>query len=480
MQLIFNMVLNVLLMLCGVIIAVHRRRRASEEKLLAVQERFFDELAGRYARYGDMREALEESVQSCNGELQQEILQMLGALEEEHAGEGGYHGENAKNTYFLLLFSLCHTIRAFGDLKIQGVSLFVHNLRYIKEEVRLELLRRQEGRYAFLGLTTLSMMPFFICIPIQMWSISISLELGRFYTGAYGFVTLMVCFFLTLFCVLGVQQLQYPMMHGAGSETFARKLLEIPMLAAAIDTHISHHYSRYLKKNEALKVLQGFGNVREFLVKKLMYAFGVAGLVCAIQMGYLMTGGEGIGANTVTKAFFLAMIVITGVMGYFLPDIGIIILQERVEQQKMEETLRFETLILIVMHYSRITVEEILRWMERFSVIFARALQRAADDFSYRRRESLEQLKEELSYDPVKKIADALIVCDDIPVAQAFYDLESDRAYNLEKYSKKVEELQREKAALARLIAFFPFIAVLALRLVIPFVLEGLTQLGSY
>lgn len=152
----------------------------------------------------------------------------------------------------------------------------------------------------------------------------------------------------------------------------------------------------------------------------------------------------------------------------------------RIGQQKSEETLRFETLILIVMHHSVITVEEILRWMERFSVVFSRALQRAVDDFSYRRRESLEQLKEDLAYEPAKKLVDALIVCDDIPVARAFYDLEGERAYHMEQHRQKAESLQREKAAFARVIAFLPFVALLALRLVVPFVLEGLMQLNSY
>lgn len=135
---------------------------------------------------------------------------------------------------------------------------------------------------------------------------------------------------------------------------------------------------------------------------------------------------------------------------------------------------------MIVMNYRQITVEEILRWMECFSLVFSKAFQRAVDDFSYHRREALERLKEELGCEAVKKLVDALIVCDEIPVAQAFYDIEGERAYDMEQYRKKEEAAQREKAALARVIAFLPFVAVLALWMIVPFVLEGLTQLGSY
>jgi hypothetical protein len=155
-------------------------------------------------------------------------------------------------------------------------------------------------------------------------------------------------------------------------------------------------------------------------------------------------------------------------------------MQLRVDQEKAQETLRFETLLLIVMHYGRITVEEILRSLERFSVIFSRALQRAVDDFSYRRSQSLVQLKEDLGYEPAGKLVDALIACDEIPVSQAFFDLEGERSYNMEQYKQKVSNLQREKAAIARVIAFLPFVVLLAVRLLIPFIYEGLTELKSY
>lgn len=484
MQLIFNLILDFLLAAVWLFIHLRRKAHEKEEKLLMEQERFLEELAGQYAKRGDMLEAFEDSVQVCDSGAQRELMALLDVLRADGAPEdGGALGEGTKGACFLLLFTLCYTIRTFGDLSVQGVSLFVHNIRYIKEEVRTELLRRQEGRYAFLGLTALGVLPFFFSIPIQLWSISISGDLNRFYVGTYGFVTLIVCFLLTVVCVICVQELQYPTMPDAGKHTVAARLLRIRWLAALIDRHIAAHYSRYLKKNEALKTLQGFGNIREFLVQKLLCAFGSAVFVSLIMTGCLVANaGNRIsrGAVHVSVGWMALLLLLSALIGYFLPDAWVIILQVRIGQQKSEETLRFETLILIVMHHSVVTVEEILRWMERFSAVFSRALQRAVDDFSYRRRESLEQLKEDLAYEPAVKLVDALIVCDDIPVEQAFYDLEGERAYHMEQHRQKAESLQREKAAFARVIAFLPFVAVLAFRLVIPFVMEGLTQLGSY
>ncbi len=474
-MLIFNAGLNLVAALLWLLIVQRRRERKSEEKLLAGQEQFFGRLLEQYGRCQDLSEALERSAAGCEGSLQHEVMGLMQALgADAFSEEAGRYARDAKNAYFVLLFVLCRTIRAFGDMQLRGISLFAHNIRYIKEEVRIELLRRQEGHYAFLGLTALCFVPFFFTLPIRWWSRSISEGLNRYYSGTYGFTILTVCFFLTLLCAFFVQELQYPSAPGVGGDALEKRLLSLPAVRALIDRHIARHYSRYLKKNEVLKVLQGFGNIREFLVKKLLAAAGLVLLFGLLAGGSMLFGGS------CAKGTLLAAVPLCAFAGYVLPDAWVIILQARVECRKMEETMRFETLILIVMNYRQITVEEILRWMECFSLVFSKAFQRAVDDFSYHRREALEMLKEELGCEAVKKLVDALIACDEIPVAQAFYDIEGERAYDMEQYRKKEEAAQREKAALARVIAFLPFVAVLALWMIVPFVLEGLTQLGSY
>ena len=196
-----NIVLDVVLGLFWLLLVAKRRMQRMQEHSLGQLERFLIELADQYARCADLCEALEQSVHCCDGELRCEVLELADALDRDLSDDCMSSYRLTKNAYMLLLFSLCHTIRVYGDLQVAGVSLFIYNIRYIKEEVRIELLRRQEGHYAFLGLITLAVLPFFVCIPIQLWSHSVSASLDRFYGGTYGFVTLMVCFGLTVICV---------------------------------------------------------------------------------------------------------------------------------------------------------------------------------------------------------------------------------------------------------------------------------------
>ena len=60
MLLTFNLVLDLLLALFWIWIIRKRRAHEGEERLLREQERFLEELAGQYAKRGDMLEALEE------------------------------------------------------------------------------------------------------------------------------------------------------------------------------------------------------------------------------------------------------------------------------------------------------------------------------------------------------------------------------------------------------------------------------------
>ncbi len=477
-MLVYNLVLDVMLAALWVMVWKNRRTAQENAALLQDFEHFLVELSQEYSRCADMLEALETSIPTAGGLLREELLTFLDALKGNRFDDSTLDVKQQKNPYVLLLLSLCATIRTYGDMQVNGVSLFVYNLRYIKEEVRIELLRRQEGHYAFLGLSALAFLPFFVCVPLQLWSHSISESLDRFFTGGYGFVTLSVCFLLTVVCALGVQELQYPIQPGVRNGALEQRLLAFSFVRIPIDRHIARHYSRYLRQNEQLKNLQGYGNIREFLLRKVICALACMMLAAVLLFGsFLIQMHQGDSGSMMAS---LLLLFFAGAFGFFLPDARVIILRARVEYQKMEETLRFETLILIVIHYTQVTVEELLRQMERFSIVFSRALQRAVDDFSFHRRESLERLGEDLCYEPAKKISDGLIACDDLPLSQVFHDIEGERAYNMESFKRKALDLQREKAAFARVIAFLPFVAILVLRLIVPFVLEGLSQLNQY
>ena len=88
-MLIFNLVLDIILAVFWIRISLRRKSHEAEEKLLMEQERFLDELAGQYAKRGDMLEALEESMQVCGSRAQRELMGLIDTLKTEGGPEDG-------------------------------------------------------------------------------------------------------------------------------------------------------------------------------------------------------------------------------------------------------------------------------------------------------------------------------------------------------------------------------------------------------
>lgn len=100
-----------------------------------------------------------------------------------------------------------------------------------------------------------------------------------------------------------------------------------------------------------------------------------------------------------------------------------------IKRKRMSECLRLQTVVLLLIHYEKTTVEEILSQMENFAVLFQSQMAEAVDHFSYDRIRSLQKLKQEIPDEPVQRICDALEFCEELPVEEAFLNLEDEREY---------------------------------------------------
>ena len=74
-----------------------------------------------------------------------------------------------------------------------------------------------------------------------------------------------------------------------------------------------------------------------------------------------------------------------------------------------EEVAQFHTIILMMMHMNPgFHVEEVLEWMEAFSVYFREPLQKCLSNFSSDPYEALEELKLDVTFPPFVRIVENL------------------------------------------------------------------------
>jgi hypothetical protein len=168
-------------------------------------------------------------------------------------------------------------------------------------------------------------------------------------------------------------------------------------------------------------------------------------------------------------------------VGYTIPIWNLMFLA-RVRKIDMEEEIsQFQTIILMLMHMNRVHVEEILEWMETFSVHFKDPLQKCLSNFSSGQSKALEELKEDVAFPPFISLVDNLqLACEDLGVARAFEELENEMAFNSQSRKESNERIVEKRKNLGNMIGFLPLYALMVLYLIIPMIVTGLESLSAF
>lgn len=516
----------------------HDRKKRDYRKMVAGEEQFEHYLSEITVAYGKT-----QNIEEASFEVEEkEII----TLQESHPYVKEYR-------------AMCGIIEEDGDEQRNGSSVFQKNVQYLKEEIRQNLLLCKAKLHAFSGLDILALLPFFFLIPVESWAVSVSDGLQEYYRGSYGFLSTVALFLVTYLVYRIILWLLLPLGEPQKKYAVERFLLRYSWIEKMTDRYISRNYTRCLKKNEQLKQLQGFGNIREFLVKKV--CFFIVG--CFLSIAFFLSchqaertqilsqngipqyrlmglqeeqrkevellykklaenamqedhterfsalGGPmwteleeklGIRENEAAmqeirgmmkqqaaqygairwRWYELLLVLMAACLAALLPELKLFAREWKSREKRMSEGLRLQTVALLVVRYERITVEDILMHMENFAEIFQSQIAEAVDHFSYHRSRTLQKLKQDIPDEPVQRICDALEFCEELPVREAFLNLEEEREYFLKKNLEEQRNYQSESVALARMIAYLPLFLLIVLKMIVPFVAEGLTELSGY
>ena len=174
----------------------------------------------------------------------------------------------------------------------------------------------------------------------------------------------------------------------------------------------------------------------------------------------------------------LLISILVGVLAFYGP-IALLHFQKRMRDLEMEdEVMQFQTIIMMLMKIERVNVEIILEWMERYSNIFREQISRCVNNYESGAWEALEQLKNDVSYMPLIRLVESLqAAVEKIPIADAFDELDTERAYYQEKRKDSNERLISKKGLIGKGIGFAPMIVLFVGYLIVPLVLIGMTSM---
>lgn len=177
----------------------------------------------------------------------------------------------------------------------------------------------------------------------------------------------------------------------------------------------------------------------------------------------------------------LLIAIFIGAAGYYMP-IWLMIFQRKMRSMDMKhEIYQYQTVISILREMDRMSVEEILEWLNRFAVIFKRPLQKCLLHFEHGPENALEQLKEDAGLPEFQRLVDKLqLALGKISIREAFDDLDSMMAFYFDQRKQEYTRMIDVKASWGRMIGFTPMYALIFLYLVIPLVGMSFLQMNIY
>ena len=189
----------------------------------------------------------------------------------------------APNRFFEMFAAVCATIQEYGDKKLEnGESLFLKNLNYIKEEVYVEITRREKNAYAFRSLTVIAVVPVFCMKLIQMWAQSIS-DLSQFYKGSAGMVIVFAAFAATLLSCEMIANLRDGRAREVSEHPFLEKLAKAPFFEKPLTAAVNHNYTKAMRIGDENKITGDHISPQAFLLKRLLIGLAL-GLVTLFVM----------------------------------------------------------------------------------------------------------------------------------------------------------------------------------------------------
>ena len=180
------------------------------------------------------------------------------------------------------------------------------------------------------------------------------------------------------------------------------------------------------------------------------------------------------------KWFEILMSLVIMVIAYNVP-VWLLIFQKVMRQMDMEnEVMQFQTIILMLMKIERVNVEMILEWLERYSNIFREPISKCVNNYESGPWEALEELKNDISFQQLIRIVESLqAAVEQIPIREAFDELDTERAYHQEKRKESNERMISRKSMIGKVIGFAPMVVLFVGYLIVPLCVIGMTSMSD-
>lgn len=206
----------------------------------------------------------------------------------------------APNRFLKMLLSLCIQIKKYGDEKIEGQSLFLRNLTYLKEELDIEIRKRELINHKLTGLVWIATIPMFLLKLIEIWAISNLPELELYYRGRYGMIVSIIIGITSLFIYNLLNRIR-EIEHTEQKNHFILDfILDIPYLKKVVLFIENRNYGKTLRYKKVLRRMGTAITIEQLNAKRILFSVGAFLLSIIICFEIHNTSREFFLTNTLT------------------------------------------------------------------------------------------------------------------------------------------------------------------------------------
>ncbi len=181
-------------------------------------------------------------------------------------------------------------------------------------------------------------------------------------------------------------------------------------------------------------------------------------------------------------SFIHIFIVYVGfVLGFIFYNYSMKFKKGIVRIDSITEIAKFQLIILMLMQSKNISIEDLLVWMERFSLSHKEILNRAIMNYDSGSESVLHKLKNLSLEDEFRKIVDHLLSVDgSVSIKVAFSELENEKKYYEEKRKITYRRIIDKKISLGRIFGFVPIYSLILVYFMLPLVYVSISEMNEY
>lgn len=167
------------------------------------------------------------------------------------------------------------------------------------------------------------------------------------------------------------------------------------------------------------------------------------------------------------------------IISFFIPYYWLALNKGAMQCSMETEVRQFYSLLSVLRSTERMSSDEILNWMFKFSVVFKQSIHKCIVHFSSGEEKAFQQLLKDESFESFQTVVRSLTMIDEVGIKQAFVNLSIDQKNYAEYWKQSTLQRINDNCSVASLVLLAPYAAVLILVLLYPLFTESMGQLTN-